>query len=130
METIDPGDHGDRRFFMTLLEKADRFPPVLCRLSARDGRGLLSTRKLARRAGLSKSLVAKISVLTSWESVSFGVAMKFAEACDVNLMSTRKRRELLKTRSWGFLAENVSSQQRALIMKLLTNAQQAVKRAA
>lgn len=115
---------------MTVLERLDRFPPCRCRLSARDGLGLLSTRKLAQKAGLKRSFVHDISLLTSWATVSVGVALAFSQACGVNLLKIKRRRYLLRTRKWAVLIANISPSQRGFLSKLLTKNIEAEKRAA
>lgn len=75
-----------------ILEKADKTPPLLCRLVARDKTGWhpLSTREIAKRSGIPVATVGKISKLKSWATVPIGVAEKFAKACGVNLSQPSK----------------------------------------
>lgn len=115
---------------MTLRDRLSAFPPALCRLAARDGHGLMSTRKIAERAGMKKSRVHEISLLISWDTVPVGDVERFSMACGVNLMATRRKKQILKVRSWSYFVKRVKPSQRKLLEKLLTNAQAAARQAA
>lgn len=70
-----------------LLSKADRLPPFVCRLIAREknGRKPLSYSAIAKETGLSRSRVAEILVATSWKRIPVEDADKIAGACGVDL---------------------------------------------
>jgi hypothetical protein len=66
------------------LEKMDRLPPNVCRLIARTPHRMkepLTTEQIAKRSGLSKQTVLKISKLRSWASVSIFQMERFKEGC-------------------------------------------------
>jgi len=81
---------------MTWLETLDQLPPICCRLSARHNHALMPLRMIQDRSGLSWAKVKRISRLTTWESVKIGDAIKFAEACGVDLLRKRHKRHYLR----------------------------------
>jgi len=84
----------------TILAAANLIPPCLCRLVARQNHGSrgITHAELARRSGLSKSKVMDLSFRTSWDGVSIDVLQRFALACGVNHMQTRRTLEYLRRR--------------------------------
>lgn len=105
---------------MTLLEKADRFPPCLCRYVARKDHGLapLSHRELAKLAGLSKSTVADLSVKTSWAGVSIDTAVKFSQACGVDLLRPSRAVAFLRSGKKHHLTR-LDRQQKKFFLRLI-----------
>lgn len=89
---------------VTLLTFANRFPPYLVRLSARKGRGhkTLTCREIARASGLSKSLVAEISVQNSWDGL-LNHCDDFCRGCGVDLFSAKSKRWLKRRPKMNFL---------------------------
>lgn len=75
---------------LTIQERLQRFPPIVCRLLARKrdkARGIvpLTTAEIAQRAGLSVSTVASLAPLLSWDTVPATQAIAFAKGCGINL---------------------------------------------
>lgn len=92
---------------MTLLAFADRFPPYLVRLSARQqaGRGRarrMTCREIARASGLSKSLVSRISVQPSWKGF-LDHCDDFCRGCGVDIFSAKVRRRWKRRPKMDFL---------------------------
>lgn len=81
---------------MTWLETLDQLPPICCRLAARHNHSLMSLRMIQDRSGLSWAKTKKISLMTTWESVTIGDAIRFAEACGVDLLRKRHKRHYLR----------------------------------
>lgn len=106
-----------------ILAAANRLPPFVCRLIARDRSGLhaLSHSDLAKLSGLPRSSVADISRLTSWEGVPMDVADRFASACGVNL--TRPARHLTWLRESGMIhIKQADAHQRRFFQRLFDSA--------
>ncbi len=84
----------------SLLERADRFPPILCRALAKRGGYPATLEELARRTGWSAEKVKYISNKTSWATVPLEDVVIFSNACKVNLGhqvdATRRFKRLLK----------------------------------
>lgn len=89
---------------MTLLAFADKCPPYLVRLSARKGRGhkRMTCREIARASGLSKSLVATISIQTSWRGF-LDHCDAFCQGCGVDLFHMFRRRYNMRKSKMNFL---------------------------
>lgn len=72
---------------LSLEVKLMRFPPMVCYLLARKGRGgsqrHLGDEEIARLAGLSVHEVLSLSHTPSWENVSTGIMLRFSKACGV-----------------------------------------------
>lgn len=66
---------------MTLLDHLDTVPPFVVRRLAG-----LTTRQLARAAGLSESSVKRWSRLRSWSSLPLAQAQALASACGHDLL--------------------------------------------
>lgn len=62
--------------------RLDRYPPVLCRLLAREKRGRpLTTVEIADTSGLPPAKVEAISASVSWDGVEVEDMRRFAQAC-------------------------------------------------
>lgn len=109
---------------MTLLERLDQFPPSVCRLRACK----TSTRALAAKAGLKRSTVDKIAKQATWAGIAVDVADKFARACGIDLLATKRAKETLKRRTWKFLVA-LPSRKRGMVNRLLTISAGAAKQA-
>lgn len=76
------------------MTRLDLFPPFICRAKAfhgRDGKRVhrdlgLSYTEIAKRSGLHRVTVIRISKLTSWDTVPMLTAFRFAAACGVDLL--------------------------------------------
>ena len=89
---------------MTWLDQFNRFPPKFCRLYAHNRERPLSHEEIARRAGICRSYVVKLSRLNSWNRVPMETAFKFASACGVNLLCTWRVREFVRTKKLAYQA--------------------------
>lgn len=106
---------------MTLLAFANRFPPYLARLSARKGRGhqRMTCREIARASGLSKSLVSRISVRTTWAGY-LDHCDAFCRGCGIDLFRLFRRRYAMKKSKFNFLFTD--KQRRNFHSRLLSKA--------
>lgn len=82
-----------------LREKLNSFTPRDCRAVARKANGMkpMSIRDIAEASGLSKSTVAEISHLYSWDSLTLDVIVRFSEGCGVNLMDISKHLHFIRS---------------------------------
>lgn len=83
-----------------LWQKINQFPPVICRLLARErtptgGVRPLTAVAIATRSGLSVMDVNSLSWLGSWDNVPFHLIRPFMEACGVDVTN----KEILRTHS-------------------------------
>lgn len=69
-----------------------RFPPIVCRLLARKGRGArgkglspMSDQEIANRSGLSVAEVRSISWQTTWDNLPCAQMLSFSNACGIDL---------------------------------------------
>jgi hypothetical protein len=81
-----------------LLKKMDKLPPYAVRVLARHKgkRRALTTGEIAKKSGLSPSTVKFLSRQRTWDRVTVGVAVKFSEACGVDLLRQKRSREYLR----------------------------------
>ena len=105
---------------MTLLEKANQFPPCVCRFLARKkcGQAPMSSREIAALAGLSKARVDSLSLLSSWKGIPIDTVAAFSKACGVDLLRPAAARKYLK-RSKRIHLSNATAKQRQFFQKLL-----------
>jgi len=71
---------------MYWLQKLDKMPPHWCRLVARHPhlmKRALTTEQIAKRSGLSKQTVLKLSKLRSWGNVTISQMESFKFGCGV-----------------------------------------------
>ncbi len=90
---------------MRLLERLNKFPPFLCRLVARKNHGeeLLSERDIAKRSGLARDYVRRLSRLTAWDQVPTKTVQRFSDACGVNLLAPWRHVHWLRRRKTAWL---------------------------
>lgn len=83
---------------VSLLQKLDRLPPYCVRVLARHKgkRRALTTEEIATKSGLSEGTIKFISRQRTWDRIKVGVAVKFSEACGVDLMRQKRPREYLR----------------------------------
>jgi hypothetical protein len=74
---------------LSIEQRLRRFPPIVCRLLAREGRGsrpvVLSDATIAERSGLTVAQVQGLSHLLTWDDVSCAMMVAFSSGCGVNL---------------------------------------------
>lgn len=74
---------------LTIEQRLRRFPPIVCRLLAREGRGsrpvVLSDEDIAERSGLTLAQVQGLSHLLTWDDVSCQQMLAFSKGCGVDL---------------------------------------------
>lgn len=70
----------------TLFRRLDRYPPILCRLLAKDGPygAPLTDRQIAQASGLSLYDVHFLSEKPDWEGVDLQMLRAFTSACGVS----------------------------------------------
>lgn len=85
---------------MTLLEKLNKFPPILCRAVARKNRGRepMSLRDIADQSGLALSTVCELSQRRTWTNATLETIQKFSAACGVDLLHPRRHLYFIKHR--------------------------------
>jgi hypothetical protein len=85
-----------------LTEKLNRFPPFLCRVVARKGKGkgcrAMTLTEIATESGLDVSTVSKLSHKRVWDKEPLWVISKYAMGCGVNLLHPRRHLDYLKRR--------------------------------
>ncbi len=75
--------------------RLNRYPPVLCRLLAREKRGRpLTTVEIAERSGLPPAKVEAISASVSWEGVEALEMMRFIQACGCDFDAQKDMRRV------------------------------------
>jgi len=76
---------------LTIEQRLRRFPPIVCRLLAREGRGrtptLLSDQQIADNSGLSVAQVKGLSHLLAWDDVTCAQMLAFSSGCGIDLSS-------------------------------------------
>jgi hypothetical protein len=84
---------------MSLLAKAERVPPYICRYVARKKHGTepMSHTDIAKKSGLSRSFVADLSKRKSWKGIPVNVVDAFSIACGVDLMAPWETFDFLKS---------------------------------
>lgn len=104
---------------MTLLEKADRLPPYICRYVARKKHGTepMSHTDIAKASGLSRSFVAVLSKRRTWKGIPINVIDSFSIACGVNLSTPSETIDFLKNSDKNHL-NGASLAQRKFIASL------------
>jgi hypothetical protein len=79
-----------------LLAKANRIPPKLCRLLAREGRRPLTLTEISTRSGIKIIRLRSILELKSWGPVPIEDADRIMKACGVDPFNMRRTGEYLK----------------------------------
>lgn len=92
----------NRRNFspLTMQERLERFPPVVCRILARKRRpaggiSALSDAEVSAGSGLSVTEVSKIARLSTWDHVPVLTLFAFVKGCGLDLDS----RDCLRTQT-------------------------------
>jgi hypothetical protein len=100
-----------------MLAQANKVPPFLCRLVARKRSGWhpMSCADIGKKAGLSKSYVASLSLKTSWKGVPIEVVERFSEACGVDLLHPQDTLKYLRESKMIFTKLCSKSQARFFI---------------
>ena len=75
---------------MSFTSTAKKYPPVLCRLLARNRRNALSNWEFFQRVTLTAFEIEQISRLTSWDNVPFGTMQKFLKGCGIDFENWRQ----------------------------------------
>jgi hypothetical protein len=83
-----------------LLQHLDQIPPCIARLCARRKAKAKSLREIAKDAGLSYQVTNWIALQPTWEHVSVGDALRFADGCGLDLLRPRKKLFYLR-RAWS-----------------------------
>jgi hypothetical protein len=99
---------------LTLLQKASRFTPIVCRLLARrviSGNQVvaLTDEELMARSGLTRGQVLALSYTPSWAGVPFADMLAFSNACGVdfdNRDALQKHSKMMAEGSFLYLRRN------------------------
>lgn len=103
---------------MSLLDRINKISPKLCRAVARQRHGQpISHEDLGKLCGMTKWDVMRLVKKDRWDDVQIGVAVRFAEACGVDLLNPGKIRYRL--RRMKSVIKNLAPVQRILYGKLL-----------
>jgi len=82
----------------TFWERAQVFPPILCRLLAREQRGghpaALTDADLSNKSGLTMYQVSTISQLLSWDEVELSAMHRFVQACGLDFCDPKEMKRL------------------------------------
>lgn len=101
-----------------MLEKLNKFPPLLCRAVARVGRGRASrpmtNKEIATAAGISVRSVIRISQFKHWDGLTLAAIDAFSRACGVNLLNTRRQVDFMKRKKHSHWLKNPKFYQRLL----------------
>ncbi len=81
---------------MTLLEKLDRLPPIVCRMMAKCDGQFMSDPQIMALTDWGKAKLTRIYNATSWAGISVGDADLFLRACGLSWSSQRRVRWLLR----------------------------------
>lgn len=81
---------------MTTQDKIEAFGPVIYRMLASEGGHPLSPDEIAKRSGISRSTVQRISGQSKWTGVRIETAFSFCRACGVELGDTAEIQRRLK----------------------------------
>lgn len=111
---------------MTLTETLDKFPPCLCRLVARQpGRyRRMTLLELSVVSGLSYGSVRRLSLKKTWANVPPEIIDKFAGACGVDILHTKRKvfyvkRALKSPNGYKNLAAPTGHQSPHIIIQML-----------
>lgn len=102
---------------LKIEERLDRFPPLVCRLLAREGESNrhikpLTDDQIAERSGLSISRVKALSWLVDWKGVEVYEMLAFSKGCGVDLSDRSKLAKHLqyvrskRNRTWQYLKKH------------------------
>lgn len=108
---------------MTLREKINRYSPKLCRFLARKDKGQrpMTNDDIAKASGLSRSTVAKLSQMDTWDNVTVATMEEFSRACGINLLAPSRRRDKrLISEGRLSLIKNSSPSQRMMFQRILS----------
>jgi transcriptional regulator with XRE-family HTH domain len=103
-----------------LLDKLNQIGPNKCRFLARmeGGRRPISQRQLARRSGLSRATIDRLSHKKRWDDVPLAQVVQFSEGCGIDLLRPKSSvRDKLK-RSKQYIAR-LAPKQRRMYARLL-----------
>lgn len=70
---------------MNFLDKINQAPPIALRMIAADYGKPLGPDEIAKRSGLSRSTVQRLSARKSWNGIDIDVCFKFAMGCGYEL---------------------------------------------
>lgn len=80
-----------------LLQRLDRFPPCLCRVIARDGRGRkLTSRQIAKRGGIDRATVNRTARRLGWRGVQIEIIDGYLYGCRINIFQMRRHVQYIK----------------------------------
>lgn len=80
---------------VSLWTRFDKFPPILCRLLARNAdKGPLETVELAERSGLSATQVEAIALQLDWRGIDVPTAKRFLQACGLDFDDSKQMRRV------------------------------------
>lgn len=80
----------------TFLEEANRLPPLLCVLCARQNRAPITLKMISERSGMSLQRVVAIYGMDWWDSVPAGEMDRFREACGITRKNQRQHLRYLR----------------------------------
>lgn len=89
---------------------------MICRFLAhkKNGYALKTCRDIAEESGLSKTLVAVLSLRTTWKGVDADVVDAFAKACSVNFDRPHVHFQYLRQSKKAFLSRGTYKQKQFL----------------
>lgn len=75
---------------MRLLDRLDKIPPCVFRILAAENGVALGPDEIAKRSGLSRSTVQRISELKTWANVRIDVSERFVMGCGFDISNLKK----------------------------------------
>jgi len=103
---------------MTLTQLLKEFPPCLCRLLAREFGEAPSSEQIAAQMHSYRDKIDAISKSTNWSLIIVDDALRFMEACGVELTNLRRQREFIRRNNWNHLTKSKNKKFYARIMQL------------
>lgn len=108
---------------MTLLTKLNIHPPFMVRVLARKPNGKpMSGPEIAALGGINADMVRRLSHLTSWESVSIGVAARFMVGCRYDPFHAKNHNRYVRRMATVANPRIFNSNVRAYYERLIDNA--------
>lgn len=103
---------------MTLVDRLNLLPPMLCRFVAHKRRRPMSNQDIADASGLARSTVVKLSKLDRWDGVRLDMIDAFSRACGVDLLAPKTSLLIIRKRRMDYMRQ-ASPQQRRMYVRIL-----------
>ena len=99
---------------LTIRDKAERFPPIVCRLLARrrvrhDYVEAMTDDEIARSSGLGMAAVKRLSWTHSWDEIPLAEMLAFTKACGISFdcrRSIQRNTRFLVNGEWSHITRS------------------------